>query len=153
MNVDAIQSANVVRVVGDQRGMQPSLPICSLTSQLTRETLIERPTPRSTRVPASSRLQSLPRLQSATTAQAAFARAATAADLCVGPPARLQQLPSIVRPGDAVVVPASLLPAYSCKELGGAVWTATIRRVHRSTARVKPESPSICRADARRSSL
>ena len=54
----------------------------------------------------------------------------------VGPPARLQQLPSTVRPGDAVVVPASLWPAYSCKELGGAGWTATIRRVHRSTARV-----------------
>ena len=36
----------------------------------------------------------------------------------------------------AQVVPASLWPAYSCKELGGAGWTATIRRVHRSTARV-----------------
>ena len=63
MNVDAIQSANVVRVVGDQGYAALFSPICSLTSQLTRETLIGRPTPRSTRVPASSRPQSLSRLQ------------------------------------------------------------------------------------------
>ena len=42
----------------------------------------------------------------------------------------------VIRPGDAVVVPASLWPAYSCRELGGAGWTATVRRVHTSTARV-----------------
>ena len=30
---------------------------------------------------------------------------------------------------DAVVVPADLWPAYSCRELGGAGWAATIRRV------------------------
>ena len=40
---------------------------------------------------------------------------------------------------DAVVVPADLWPAYSCRELGGAGWAATIRRVHASTA----ASPSV----------
>ena len=35
-----------------------------------------------------------------------------------------------------MVVPAELWPAYSCRELGGAGWTATIIRVHKSTARV-----------------
>ena len=54
----------------------------------------------------------------------------------VGPPARLQPLPGTMRPGDTVVVPASLWPAYTCRELGGAGWTATVRRVHTSTARV-----------------
>ena len=44
-----------------------------------------------------------------------------------------------MQPGDAVVVPADLWPAYSCRELGGAGWAATIRRVHASTA----ASPSV----------
>ena len=35
-----------------------------------------------------------------------------------------------------MVVPADLWPAYSCKELGGAGWTATVSRVHKSTARI-----------------
>ena len=45
------------------KGTQPSSPICSLTSQLTRETLLGQPTPRSTRVAASSRPQSRSRLR------------------------------------------------------------------------------------------
>ena len=57
----------------------------------------------------------------------------------VGPPARLQPLLDTMQPGDAVVVPADLWPAYSCRELGGAGWAATIRRVHASTA----ASPSV----------
>ena len=43
--------------------MQPSSPICSLTSRLTQKTLIERPTLRPTLVPSSSRPHSLPRLR------------------------------------------------------------------------------------------
>ena len=54
----------------------------------------------------------------------------------IEPPARLFALPEAPLPGDDVVVPAEVWPAYSCQELGGAGWTATIVRVHKSTARV-----------------
>ena len=52
------------------------------------------------------------------------------------PPARLQRLASDPKAGDSVVVPASLWPTYTCRELGGAGWLATIVRVHRTAALV-----------------
>ena len=134
MNVDAIQSANVVRVVGDQG-------YAALFSDLQlNQSAHSRDFARTTNTALDARNRQLtPAEPASPTAPPPLRRPLRAQPqqpTYVGPPARLQQLPTTVRPGDAVVVPASLWPAYSCKELGGAGWTATIRRVHRSTARV-----------------
>ena len=134
INVDAIQSANVVRVVGDQG-------YAALFSDLQlNQSAHSRDFARTTNTALDARSRQLtPAEPISPTAPPPLRqplRAQPQQPTYVGPPARLQQLPSTVRPGDAVVVPASLWPAYSCKELGGAGWTATIRRVHRSTARV-----------------
>ena len=133
MNVDAIQSANVVRVVGDQG-------YAALFSDLQlNQSAHSRDFARTTNTALDARNRQLtPAEPASPTAPPPLRRPLRAQPQqpYVGPPARLQQLPTTVRPGDAVVVPASLWPAYSCKELGGAGWTATIRRVHRSTARV-----------------
>ena len=53
-----------------------------------------------------------------------------------GTPARLLQLQGAPKLGDSVVVPSTLWPAYTCLELGGAGWMATVVRVHKTTARV-----------------
>ena len=133
MNVDAIQSANVVRVVGDQgyaalfADLQLNQTAHSRefeqTSSAALDTRARQLTPTEGRSPTAPPVPKRPRPQRQQPSH-------------VGPPARLQPLPSTPQAGDAVVVPASLWPAYSCKELGGAGWTATITNVHRSTARV-----------------
>ena len=129
MNVDAIQSANVVRVVGDQgyAALFADLQLnqtshsrdferTSTDASARQLTPVEPCSPSAPPPPKRARLQPQP--------------------THVGPPTRLQPLPGIPQAGDAVVVPAGLWPAYLCKELGGAGWTATITRVHRSAARV-----------------
>lgn len=134
MNVDAIQSANVVRVVGDQ-GYAALFADLQL-NQSTHSRDFDRTT--NTALDARTR-QLTPAQPTSPTAPPPLRqppRAQPQQPTYVGPPARLQQLPNTVRPGDAVVVPATLWPAYSCKELGGAGWTATIRRLHKSTAHV-----------------
>ena len=134
MNVDAIQSANVVRVVGDQ-GYAALFADLQL-NQSTHSRDFDRTT--NTALDARTR-QLTPAEPTSPTAPPPLrqpSRAQPQQPTYVGPPARLQQLPGTVRPGDAVVVPANLWPAESCKELGGAGWTATIRRLHKSTARV-----------------
>ena len=147
MNVDAIQSANVVRVVGDQgyaalfSDFQLNQSAHSKDFARTTNTALDAHTRQLT--PAE------PASPSAPPPLRRPLRTQPQQPTYVGPPAPLQQLPATVRPGDAVVVPASLWPAYSCKELGGAGWTTTILRVHRST------SPSLFRrrAHARWSAL
>ena len=134
MNVDAIQSANVVRVVGDQgyAALFADLQLnqsahardFNRTSNTAQDTRTRQLTPAEPTTPtAPPPPRPLPRAQ-------------PQRPTFVGPPARLQPLPGTMQPGDAVVVPAGLWPAYSCRELGGAGWAATIRRVHASTARV-----------------
>ena len=137
MNVDAIQPANVVRVVGDQ-GYAALFADLRLnrsahardfdrTSNTAQDTRTRQLTPAELTTPmAPPPPRPLPRAQ-------------PQRPTFVGPPARLQPLLGTMQPGDAVVVPADLWPAYSCRELGGAGWAATIRRVHASTA----ASPSV----------
>ena len=134
MNVDAIQSANVVRVVGDQgyAALFADLQLnqsahsrdFNRTSNTAQDTRTRQLTPAE---PTTSTAPPPPRPPP---------RAQPQRPTFVGPPARLQSLPGTMQPGDSVVVPADLWPAYSCRELGGAGWAATIRRVHASTARV-----------------
>ena len=134
MNVDAIQSANVVRVVGDQgyaalfADLQLNQSAHSKDFDRTSNTALDARTRQLT--PAE------PNVPTAPPPPGQPLRAQPQRPAFVGPPARLQPLPGTIRPGDAVVVPASLWPAYTCRELGGAGWTATVRRVHTSTARV-----------------
>ena len=134
MNVDAIQSANVVRVVGDQgyaalfADLQLNQSAHSKDFDRTSNTALDARTRQLT--PAE------PTVPTAPPPPGRPLRTQPQRPTFVGPPARLQPLPGTIRPGDAVVVPASLWPAYTCRELGGAGWTATVRRVHASTARV-----------------
>ena len=134
MNVDAIQSANVVRVVGDQgyaalfADLQLNQSAHSKDFDRTSNTALDARTRQLT--PAE------PTVPTAPPPLGQPLRAQPQRPTFVGPPARLQPLPGTMRPGDTVVVPASLWPAYTCRELGGAGWTATVRRVHTSTARV-----------------
>jgi len=134
MNVDAIQSANVVRVVGDQgyaalfADLQLNQSAHSKDFDRTSNTALDARTRQL--IPAE------PTVPTAPPPRGQPSRTQPQRPTFVGPPARLQPLPGIMRPGDAVVVPASLWPAYTCRELGGAGWTATVRRVHTSTARV-----------------
>ena len=71
-----------------------------------------------------------------TSAATAPKRPRTSAPLISEPPARLRELSSRPSANDSVVVPASLWPAYTCRELGGAGWKATVTRVHRTAALV-----------------
>jgi len=135
MNVDAIQSANVVQVVGDQ-GYAALFNDLSLNTrahlrdfeQASRAALDPDARQLTPVGPAASPVTAAP------TGPRAGGRALQPA--IIEPPARLFALPGAPMPGDDVVVPAELWPAYSCRELGGAGWTATVTRVHASTARV-----------------
>ena len=143
MNVDAIQSANVVRVVGDQGYAALFADLQLNQSSHSRD--FDRTT--NTALDARTR-QLMPAEPTSPTAPPPLrqpARAQPQQPTYVGPPARLQQLPSTVRPGDAVVVPASMWPAYSCKELGGAGWTAT---TYAASTDQQPASPSMSRRRA-----
>ena len=129
MNVDAIQSANVVRVVGDQ-GYAALFADLQLNA------------PNHAREFANTSAAALDnRLLSPAEASAAAApkRPRTSAPPIAQPPARLQRLDSDPKAGDSVVVLASLWPTYTCRELGGAGWLATIVRVHRTAALVSFE--------------
>lgn len=133
MNVDAIQSANVVRVVGDQG-------YAALFADLQlNHASHSRDFDRTFSASLDTRARHLTPVESdplATAPPAAHPRPPSQRPAHTKSPVRLLPLPSTPHVGDAVVVPANLWPAYSCRELGGAGWTATISRVHKSTARV-----------------
>ena len=147
MNVDAIQSANVVRVVGDQG-------YAALFSDLQlNQSAHSRDFARTTNTALDARSRQLtPAEPISPTAPPPLRqplRAQPQQPTYVGPPARLQQLPSTVRPGDAVVVPASLVAGLLMQR-------ARRRRVDsHHTPRPQIDSPSLfrCRADARWSAL
>ena len=133
MNVDAIQSANVVRVVGDQGYAALFADLQLNQSSHSRD--FERAS--HTTVDVNSRqLTPIHPAPPAAPPLPTPSRAQPRRPTHIGPPAVLRPLPGTPLPGDAVVVPASLWPAYSCKELGGAGWTATVAHVHKFTARV-----------------
>ena len=125
MNVDAIQSANVVRVVGDQSysalfaDLQLNKPAhardfdrASDTAAAPHELKPAEGTPQ----PKRLRIPQPPQPS--------------------GPPAQLRQLPANPKLHDKVVVPAHLWPSETCRELGGAGWEATVVRVHAAAVRV-----------------
>ena len=133
MNVDAIQSANVVRVVGDQGYAALFADLQLNQSAHSRDfNRTCHPTPRKTRALASSRRRSLPRPRHRRHLGSRHARSLSDQHSS----AHHSAPAAATRHHAAVVVPADLWPAYSCRELGGAGWAATIRRVHASTARV-----------------
>ena len=133
MNVDAIQSANVVRVVGDQ-GYAALFADLSLNHashskefEQTAGTALNEHTrqlvPTEAQPPSAPSAPKQPRTHRQPSSH-------------VGPPAHLCQLSKSPSVNDSVVVPADLWPAYTCNELGGAGWMATVVRVHRTTALV-----------------
>ena len=133
MNVDAIQSANVVSVVGDQGYAALFADLHLNHTSHSRE--FDR-TFSASRDASARRLTPVQPTSPTATAPPAQPRPCPQPPARISSPVRLQPLTGTPQTGDAVVVPASLWPAYSCNELGGAGWTATVSRVHRSTARV-----------------
>ena len=133
MNVDAIQSANVVRVVGDQGYAALFADLSLNTGAHLRD--FEQAS-RAALDPDARQLTPVGPAAPPAMAAPTGPRTGALRPAIIEPPARLFALPEVPRPGDDVVVPAELWPAYSCRELGGAGWTATVSRVHKSTARV-----------------
>ena len=134
MNVDAIQSANVVRVVGDQgyaalfADLQLNHSSHSREFERASSTALDTRTRQLTPVDTASPSAPPPPTQRPP-------RPPPQPPISIHP-ASLQPLQDIPSPGDSVIVPANLWPAYSCKELGGAGWSATVSRVYKATARV-----------------
>ena len=135
MNVDAIQSANVVQVVGDQ-GYAALFNDLSLNTRAHLRDFEQAS--RAALDPDARQLTPVGPTASPVTAAPTGLRTGERAlqPAIIEPPARLFALPEAPLLGDDVVVPAEVWPAYSCRELGGAGWTATVTRVHESTARV-----------------
>ena len=146
MNVDAIQSANVVRVVGDQ-GYAALFADLQL-NQSTHSKDFDRTT---NTAPNARTRQLTPAQPTSPTAPPPLRqplREQPQQPTYVGPPARLQQLPGTVRPG----APWSSQPAY-----GRPNHAKTRRRRMDSHHTLPPQidSPRLlrCRANARRSFL
>jgi len=130
-NVDAVQSTNVVRVVGDEgyAGF-----FADLTRNATRRTF-DQATDSAAQAPCPSAATVQPGRTATQTNAAPRKRP------CVGAPpaqprATLATLPATPKPGDSVVVPCELWPTYTCTELGGAGWAATIVKIIGSAAAV-----------------
>ena len=133
MNVDAIQSANVVRVVGDQ-GYAALFADVQLNHTAHTQDLS-----RGAGAATSSDVRQLVPAEGAPpTSPAAPKRPRTGAPLArpTEAPTQLVQLQGAPKRNDSVVVPSTLWPAYTCRELGGSGWMATVVQIHKTTARV-----------------
>ena len=115
-NVDAIQSSNVVKVQGDE-GYAHFLSELNLGST---KRVFSKEAEKYERGPTTA-AQSTAVQNPATTRQPSTTAAAAA-------PAKLSPAPADIKVGDAVVLPKRLWPKETCHELGGAGWTATVRK-------------------------
>ena len=134
MKVDAVQSANVVRTVGDQ-GYAALFSDMHINPNHARElqTAQRDATNPFARQWVAERMGST---GDAATGQT-HTRQRTSPPAPPAQPAQLSPLPSPPSVDDAVVVPRQLWPSYACRELGGAGWQAVVVRVHSSAALVR----------------
>ena len=113
-NVDAIQSANVIRVQGDEgyAAFLADLNLHSTNRHFDKQLAKDEPA-----APAAARATAQPAKRAKTPPQP------------LQPPACLIPITDTLKPNDEVVVPRTLWPKYACTEMGGAGWAATVVRV------------------------
>ena len=143
MNVDAIQSGNVVRVMNDEHyssllsdfDLNPAHSRAYADAERQAANPFTRQLSTTAGAPAAVPAEAGP--AAAANARPTQRRRTTTPVPTPSPPAAtLRPLTASPTVGDALVVPRDMWPTYPCHELGGAGWTVTVVRCH-NTARVR----------------